>query len=63
MLVVYPLSGFSADARWTQVDNEVRQEIDLDEFLRIVESQKQVGGADTDDTDTVEAFVALGGKV
>ena len=63
MLVVYSLSGVSADACWTQVDSEARQEIDLDEFLRLVESQKQVGGADTDDTDTVEAFVALGGKV
>ena len=32
-------------------------------MLRLVESRKQLSAADTDDTDTVEAFVALGGKV
>ena len=37
--------------------------MELDEFMRFVEGQKHLGGADTDDTDTVEAFVALGGKV
>ena len=37
--------------------------MELDEFLRFVEGQKHLGAADTDDTDTVEAFVALGGKV
>ena len=31
--------------------------------LRLLESRKQHSAADTDDTDTVEAFVALGGKV
>lgn len=31
--------------------------------MRLVESRKQLSAADTDDTDTVEAFVALGGKV
>ncbi|DBA72391.1 hypothetical protein WJX79_001618 [Trebouxia sp. C0005] len=58
----YNASDEDIAAQLHQVDNEVRQEIDLDDFLRLVESQKQMGGADTDDTDTVEAFVALGGK-
>ncbi|DBB05902.1 TPA: hypothetical protein ACH3X3_009902 [Trebouxia sp. C0006] len=58
----YNASDEDIAAQLHQVDSEVHQEIDLDEFLRLVESQKQVGGADADDTDTVEAFVALGGK-
>lgn len=46
-----------------QADGDGGREMELDEFLRFVEGQKHLGGADTDDTDTVEAFVALGGKV
>lgn len=39
------------------------KEIGLEDVLRLVESKKQLSTADSDDTDTVEAFVALGGKV
>lgn len=35
----------------------------MEDFMRLVESKKHLSAADTDDTDTVEAFVALGGKV
>ena len=45
-----------------KADGDASKEIDLEDFLRLVESQK-IGAAETDDTDTVEAFVALGGKV
>ena len=46
-----------------QGDGEGRREIGLEDVLRLVENLKQLSAADTDDTDTVEAFVALGGKV
>lgn len=37
--------------------------LDFDRFLKIVQGQKETNTAVVDDTDTVEAFVALGGKV
>lgn len=46
-----------------QDDGEGSREIGLEDVLRLLESRKQHSAADTDDTDTVEAFVALGGKV
>ena len=46
-----------------QADSVNSREIGVEDFLRLVESNKQQAAADTDDTDTVEAFVALGGKV
>ena len=46
-----------------QGDGEGSREVGLEDVLRLVENLKQLSAADTDDTDTVEAFVALGGKV
>lgn len=46
-----------------QDDGEGSREVGLEDVLRLVENLKQLSAADTDDTDTVEAFVALGGKV
>ena len=46
-----------------QSDIDSSREINVDDFVRLVEGLKQLHAADTDDTDTVEAFVALGGKV
>ena len=46
-----------------QSDIESSREINVEDFVRLVEGLKQLHAADTDDTDTVEAFVALGGKV
>lgn len=37
--------------------------LDFDKFLKIVQGQRDTNIAVVDDTDTVEAFVALGGKV
>lgn len=51
--VVYVLQG----------NGESSREVGLEDVLRLVENLKQLSAADTDDTDTVEAFVALGGKV
>lgn len=53
----------SSDVFVLQGDGEGRREIGLEDVLRLVENLKQLSAADTDDTDTVEAFVALGGKV
>lgn len=47
----------------SQGDGEGSREVGLEDVLRLVENLKQLSAADTDDTDTVEAFVALGGKV
>ena len=47
----------------SQGDAERNREVGLEDVLRLVENLKQLSAADTDDTDTVEAFVALGGKV
>lgn len=46
-----------------QGDGVGGKEFGLEDVLRLVESKKQLSTADSDDTDTVEAFVALGGKV
>lgn len=46
-----------------QGNGESSREVGLEDVLRLVENLKQLSAADTDDTDTVEAFVALGGKV
>lgn len=46
-----------------QGNGESNREVGLEDVLRLVENLKQLSAADTDDTDTVEAFVALGGKV
>ena len=45
-----------------QVDEDKSGEIEFAEFLRLAERQKQAQ-ARLDNGDTVEAFVALGGKV
>lgn len=46
-----------------QGNGESTRDVGLEDVLRLVENLKQLSAADTDDTDTVEAFVALGGKV
>ena len=38
-------------------------ELDVHKFMKLVQDQKETSTAVVDDTDTVEAFVALGGKV
>ena len=52
-----------SDVFESQNDGEGSREVGLEDVLRLVENLKQLSAADTDDTDTVEAFVALGGKV
>lgn len=38
-------------------------ELDVHKFMKLVQDRKEMSTAVVDDTDTVEAFVALGGKV
>ena len=46
-----------------QVDEDGSNEIHFAEFLKIIEAHKaRQSGTDQDDADTLEAFVALGGK-
>mmetsp|Transcript_4494 Transcript_4494/g.6069 ORF Transcript_4494/g.6069 Transcript_4494/m.6069 type:complete len:146 (+) Transcript_4494:285-722(+) len=45
----------------SQVDEDGSNEIHFAEFLKIIEAHKAHNTKDDDDTDTLEAFVALGG--
>lgn len=45
------------------MDEDRSGEIEFSEFLKVVEKQKLEAAAVNDDSDTVEAFVALGGNV
>eukprot|EP00241_Pyramimonas_parkeae_P008480 CAMPEP_0114251018 /NCGR_PEP_ID=MMETSP0058-20121206/15031_1 /TAXON_ID=36894 /ORGANISM="Pyramimonas parkeae, CCMP726" /LENGTH=105 /DNA_ID=CAMNT_0001364761 /DNA_START=423 /DNA_END=741 /DNA_ORIENTATION=- len=44
-----------------QVDEDGSNEIHFAEFLKIIEAHKANNNKDEDETDTLEAFVALGG--
>ncbi|GHP10857.1 SH3 domain-containing YSC84-like protein 1 [Pycnococcus provasolii] len=46
----------------SQVDDDASGEIEFAEFLKVIENQKAAQAAADDDSDTVEAFVALGGN-
>ncbi|KAK9809046.1 hypothetical protein WJX72_008371 [[Myrmecia] bisecta] len=46
----------------SQVDEDRSGEIEFPEFLKVVEKQKKDAAQQNDETDTVEAFVALGGN-
>lgn len=45
----------------SQVDEDGSNEIHFAEFLKIIEAHKASNNKDEDETDTLEAFVALGG--
>lgn len=45
-----------------QVDEDRSGTIDFKEFLSVIEKQKLEEATQNDETSTVEAFVALGGK-
>ena len=44
------------------VDDDGSGEIDFGEFCRVIMNQKAQAAAQTDETDTVDAFIALGGN-
>mmetsp|Transcript_13119 Transcript_13119/g.31022 ORF Transcript_13119/g.31022 Transcript_13119/m.31022 type:complete len:148 (-) Transcript_13119:128-571(-) len=46
----------------SQVDDDNSGEIEFSEFLKVIENQKVSAAQVSDETDTVEAFVALGGN-
>ena len=46
----------------SQVDDDNSGEIEFAEFLKVIENQKASAAKASDETDTVEAFVALGGN-
>mmetsp|Transcript_20621 Transcript_20621/g.51367 ORF Transcript_20621/g.51367 Transcript_20621/m.51367 type:complete len:161 (+) Transcript_20621:36-518(+) len=45
----------------SQVDDDNSGEIEFAEFLKVIENQKASAAKANDETDTIEAFVALGG--
>ncbi|GAQ84349.1 calmodulin [Klebsormidium nitens] len=45
-----------------QVDEDNSGEIEFPEFLKVIENQKKVLAAMGDETDTLDAFIALGGE-
>ena len=47
----------------TQVDEDGSGEIEFSEFIRVIEKQKADAMSSQYDSDTLEAFVALGGNV
>ena len=48
---------------FVKVDTDDSGEIEFSEFLHVMERQKEAAAAANDETDTVDAFVALGGNV
>mmetsp|Transcript_9428 Transcript_9428/g.42924 ORF Transcript_9428/g.42924 Transcript_9428/m.42924 type:complete len:148 (-) Transcript_9428:895-1338(-) len=46
----------------SQVDDDNSGEIEFAEFLKVIENQKDSAAKANDETDTIEAFVALGGN-
>jgi len=46
----------------SQVDDDNSGEIEFAEFLKVIENQKASAAKANDETDTIEAFVALGGQ-
>mmetsp|Transcript_22619 Transcript_22619/g.27300 ORF Transcript_22619/g.27300 Transcript_22619/m.27300 type:complete len:148 (-) Transcript_22619:793-1236(-) len=47
----------------SQVDDDGSGEIEFAEFLKVIENQKSANAQRDDETDTIEAFIALGGNV
>ena len=45
-----------------QVDDDNSGEIEFSEFLKVIENQAAVAAAAGDETDTIDAYVALGGN-
>lgn len=45
----------------SQVDDDNSGEIEFSEFLKVIQKQKESAARASDETDTIEAFVALGG--
>ncbi len=46
----------------SEVDDDMSGAIDFAEFLKVIEGQKERAAAFDDESDTVDAFVACGGK-
>eukprot|EP00899_Mesostigma_viride_P021922 jgi/Mesvir1/29731/Mv00960-RA.1 len=46
----------------SQVDDDNSGEIEFSEFLKVIQQQKSMQARAEDDSDTLEAFVALGGS-
>jgi calmodulin len=46
----------------SQVDDDNSGEIEFAEFMKVIENQKASAAKASDETDTIEAFVALGGN-
>ena len=45
-----------------QVDDDGSNEIDFGEFCKVIQIQKAASAGQSDETDTVDAFIALGGN-
>merc|ERR1719199_1397292 len=45
-----------------EVDSDGSGEIDFSEFLKVIQSQKSKLANQDDESDTVDAFIALGGN-
>ena len=45
-----------------QVDDDNSGEIEFSEFLKVIENQAAAAAAAGDETDTIDAYVALGGN-
>ncbi len=46
----------------SQVDDDNSGEIEFAEFLKVIENQKTTAAKANDETDTIDAFIALGGQ-
>ena len=45
-----------------QVDDDGSNEIDFGEFCKVIQIQKAASAGQSDETDTIDAFIALGGN-
>lgn len=46
-----------------KADEDDSGEIEFPEFLKVIRKQKEAMGNENDESDTIDAFVALGGQV
>uniref|UniRef100_A0A7S0I9G7 EF-hand domain-containing protein n=1 Tax=Micromonas pusilla TaxID=38833 RepID=A0A7S0I9G7_MICPS len=46
----------------SQVDDDNSGEIEFAEFIKVIENQKTTAAKANDETDTIDAFIALGGQ-